>query len=292
MKALHHSARVALVGILGLALALAGPLGANAASGIPDPVNVLPSVVKGGATFGPGSLAFQTYMAKFLGQFAVTAKQQAAIAAATPTPAQLETITGLKAGFKMPGFKMGSLVKGAGAVGIALLVKDLAGGVGQSTLEALGIDVEGNVGGAGGPSPALDATGGAGTILPDGSIAEAASYNYAARVEQMLTVALNQRPNDGVPVEVVNGTGDPAFGLVAADRLIELGLRVVSVTSTSRRYTHTVLMDYTTSKKGSLVPLLQRTLKIQVKNVIAQPKSTGPRYRIVVGDDFNSCYYQ
>ena len=141
-------------------------------------------------------------------------------------------------------------------------------------------------------SRSLDATGGAGTILPDGSIAEAASYNYAARIEQMLTVALNQRPNDGVPIEVVNGTGDPAFGLVAADRLIELGLRVVSVTSTARHYTQTVLTDYTTSKKGSLVPLLQRTLKIQVKNVIAQPKSTGPRYRIVVGDDFNSCYYQ
>lgn len=155
MKALHHSARVALVGILGLALALAGPLGANAASGIPDPINVLPSVVKGGTTFGPGSLAFQTYMAKFLGQFAVTAKQQAALEAATPTPAQLETITGLKAGFKMPGFKMGSLVKGAGAVGIALLVKDLAVGVGQGTLEALGIDVEGNVCGAGGPWAAL-----------------------------------------------------------------------------------------------------------------------------------------
>jgi len=141
-------------------------------------------------------------------------------------------------------------------------------------------------------SRSLDPTGGAGVILPDGSLAPVAPYNYAARVEQMLTVALNQRPNEGVLVEVVNATADPAFGIVAADRLSELGLRVGSITRSSEHYTQTVIVDYTTSNKGSLTPMLQKTLKVQPKNVISQPRGAGPRYRFIVGDDFNSCYYQ
>ncbi len=141
-------------------------------------------------------------------------------------------------------------------------------------------------------SRSLDVTGGAGLILPDGSLAPAAPYDYAARVEQMLTVALNQRPNEGVLVEVVNAAADPAFGIVAADRLSELGLRVGSITRSSEHYTQTVIVDYTTSNKGSLTPMLQKTLKVQPKNVISRPRGAGPRYRIIVGDDFNSCYYQ
>ncbi len=141
-------------------------------------------------------------------------------------------------------------------------------------------------------SRSLDPTGGAGAVLPDGSLAPAGASNYAARVEHMLTVALNQRPNEGVLVEVVNATADPAFGTVAADRLSELGLRVGSIARSSERYTQTVIVDYTTSSKGSLTPMLQKTLKVQPNNVISQPRSTGPRYRIIVGDDFNSCYYQ
>lgn len=141
-------------------------------------------------------------------------------------------------------------------------------------------------------SRSLDPTGSAGVILPDGSPASPAPYNYAARVEQMLTVALNQRPNEGVPVEVVNATADPAFGIVAADRLSELGLRVASITRSTERYTQTVIVDYTTSRKGSLTPMLQKLLKVQPKNVISQPRAAGPRYRIIVGDDFNPCYYQ
>lgn len=141
-------------------------------------------------------------------------------------------------------------------------------------------------------SRSLDSAGGAGAILPDGSLAAVAPYNYAARVEQMLTVTLNQRPNEGVLVEVVNATADPNFGIVAADRLSELGLRVGAIMRSSERYAQTVIIDYTTSNKGSLTPMLQKTLKVQPKNVISQPRGAGPRYRIIVGDDFNPCYYQ
>jgi hypothetical protein len=105
-------------------------------------------------------------------------------------------------------------------------------------------------------------------------------------------VALNQRRNDGVPVEVWNGTRDPQFGLVVADRLAEMGLRVVSIKPAGGYYTQTQIVDYTTTKKGSIVPLLQRAFNIGQANVVAQPSKTGPRYRIIAGDDFNPCYYR
>ncbi len=138
----------------------------------------------------------------------------------------------------------------------------------------------------------LDNMGASGAILPDGSLAAGVAGNYAAQVEQALSVALNQRRNDGVPVEVWNGTRDPQFGLVVADRLAEMGLRVVSIKPAGGYYTQTQIVDYTTTKKGSIVPLLQRAFNIGQANVVAQPSKTGPRYRIIAGDDFNPCYYR
>ena len=138
----------------------------------------------------------------------------------------------------------------------------------------------------------LDAMGASGSILPDGSLMAAPIGDYPALVEQMLNVALNQRPNDGIPVEVLNGTNDPAFGLVVADRLSELGLRVVSVKPAGKLYAKTMIVDYTTSKKGSIIPLLQRTFNINPANVIAEPAKTGVRYRVIAGEDFNPCYYR
>jgi anionic cell wall polymer biosynthesis LytR-Cps2A-Psr (LCP) family protein len=138
----------------------------------------------------------------------------------------------------------------------------------------------------------LDDLSASGAVLPDGTLAPGPPGGYAAQVEQALSVALNQRRNDGVPVEVWNGTRDPLFGLVVADRLAEMGLRVTSVKPADGHYTQTRIVDYTTSRKGSIVPLLQRAFNIAQANVIAQPSKTGPRYRIIAGDDFNPCYYQ
>jgi anionic cell wall polymer biosynthesis LytR-Cps2A-Psr (LCP) family protein len=111
-------------------------------------------------------------------------------------------------------------------------------------------------------------------------------------IQQALMVALNQRPNDGIPIEVWNGTSNPDFGIVAADRLSELGFVISKVQQADQPYNKTTIIDFTTTKKGSALPLLQRTFNIKDEQISAQPTQDGPRYRIIVGPDFNPCYYQ
>ncbi len=111
-------------------------------------------------------------------------------------------------------------------------------------------------------------------------------------IQQILRVALNQRPNEGIPIEVWNATSDPNFGIVAADRLGDLGFRIVEVRNVDERVNKTQIIDFTTTKKGSALPLLQRTFNIKDDAISEQPTPDGPRYRIIVGPDFNPCYYQ
>jgi LytR cell envelope-related transcriptional attenuator len=110
-------------------------------------------------------------------------------------------------------------------------------------------------------------------------------------LQQALVVALNQRPNEGIPIEVWNGTSARDFGIVAADRLAELGFNVVEVRQADNLYSRTTIIDYTTTSKGSAIPLLQRTFDIKDDQIVDQPTKDGPRYRVIVGPDFNPCYY-
>ncbi|HEY3341645.1 MAG TPA: LytR C-terminal domain-containing protein, partial [Anaerolineae bacterium] len=89
-----------------------------------------------------------------------------------------------------------------------------------------------------------------------------------------------------------NGTGIPDFGIVAADRLSELGFVISSVQQADKRYAKTTIIDFTTTKKGSALPLLQRTFNIKDEQISSLPTPDGPRYGIIVGPDFNPCYYQ
>ncbi len=132
---------------------------------------------------------------------------------------------------------------------------------------------------------------GAALLLEGDAEGTRARRTWSAVVQKTLNVALNQRPNDGIPIEVWDGTGDPGFGLAAVDRLSELGFRITDVKAADKLYARTMVYDYTTTPKGSAIPLLTRTFGIAKKNVIAQPAPDGPRYRIVVGQDFRTCYY-
>lgn len=135
----------------------------------------------------------------------------------------------------------------------------------------------------------LDPGGANGAVLSLGE--NAPNTNWQKTVEGMLTVALNQRPNDGIPIEVWNGTNDAGFGTAAVDRLNELGFHVVSIRAADRLYKETLVVNYNTSTKGSAIPLLQRTFGIKKANISAEPKKEGPRYRVIIGSDFNTCYY-
>jgi anionic cell wall polymer biosynthesis LytR-Cps2A-Psr (LCP) family protein/uncharacterized protein YraI len=110
-------------------------------------------------------------------------------------------------------------------------------------------------------------------------------------VEKALTVALNQRANNGIPVTVLNGTNDAGFVAAAADRLKELGFVVTAVEPADKPYAKSVVLDHTTTKKGSALPVLQRTFDIKAANIIDKPSPDGPRFTVVVGADFNTCYY-
>ncbi len=116
-----------------------------------------------------------------------------------------------------------------------------------------------------------------------------------AFLQQSLTVALNQRPNDAIPIEVLNGTGIPGYGIASADRLAELGFRIVNVANADQYVPATQIINHETTSKGSAIPLLQRTFKINDASIVSQPGAGGegaeaPRYRILIGDDFNPCY--
>jgi anionic cell wall polymer biosynthesis LytR-Cps2A-Psr (LCP) family protein len=139
----------------------------------------------------------------------------------------------------------------------------------------------------------LDAVGMVGaTIEPVGSVLIPNRENIAPYLRRALSVPLNQREGEGIPVEVWNATGRRNFGPVAAERLRELGFKVVSVQDASEVLTRTWVIDFTKTKKGSALPLLQRSLNVRTENVITQPSAGGPHYRIIAGQDFEACYYK
>ena len=110
-------------------------------------------------------------------------------------------------------------------------------------------------------------------------------------LQDTLTVALNQRMNESIPIEVINGTSDAGFAAAAADRLNELGFRVAEIKAAPQPYAESMIVDHTMTKKGSAVPLLTRSFDIKPSNVITDPQPEGIRYSVVVGADFNTCYY-
>ena len=137
----------------------------------------------------------------------------------------------------------------------------------------------------------LDGVGMTGATLPVvGAVLIPDRDKITPYLRMAMNVPLNQQAGDGIPVEVWNGTRQPDFGLVAADRLRELGFSVVSIQDAGSVYSKTQVMDFTVTAKGSAIPLLQRALGIRPENIIAQPNPEGPRYRIIAGQDFDPCY--
>jgi len=111
-------------------------------------------------------------------------------------------------------------------------------------------------------------------------------------LQRALSVPLNQREGQSASVEIWNATGWRGFDRVAAERLRDLGFRVLSTRDVAEVYTQTQVIDLTTSAKGSALPLLQRSLGVRPENVISQPSPNGPSYRIIAGRDFEACYYR
>lgn len=143
---------VALTLVLGVGIVLPPQVAQAAISPLaPDPINILPSVVRAGTKGG----ATQTYAA--WNSILINVLQQAkkskefwAIVAAdkagTATLAQKATLATAKAGFKIPAFKPQALLKTGAGVGTAAIL-GFEGGymIGDLGLQAFGVDKTGTV---------------------------------------------------------------------------------------------------------------------------------------------------
>jgi hypothetical protein len=91
-------------------------------------------------------------------------------------------------------------------------------------------------------------------------------------------------------VEVWNGTSNPAWDQLAADRLGREGFAVVIAESDRRDYPQTQLLDFTMLGQGSAASYLQWMFKVAPENVISAPDlGTGAQYRLVIGADYQTC---
>jgi hypothetical protein len=111
-------------------------------------------------------------------------------------------------------------------------------------------------------------------------------------VEQALAVNENVRANESVPVELWNATANPDLTIAVADRLAELGFRVVA-TGTAEPSATSRIIDFSQSSKGSAIPLLTRSFGLSGRAVSRERQAapSGARYSIVAGDDLNPCYF-
>ena len=99
-------------------------------------------------------------------------------------------------------------------------------------------------------------------------------------LQNILTVSVNQKANESIPIEVVNGTSDAGFAAAAADRLNEMGFRVVKISAAAETVDRTRVRDHNLSKKGSAVPLLTRTFNLQSNQVVNEPRADGPHVAV------------
>ncbi|MBM4424911.1 MAG: LytR family transcriptional regulator [Chloroflexi bacterium] len=116
-------------------------------------------------------------------------------------------------------------------------------------------------------------------------------YKYIQRV--MTAGGSNRVSQTPYSVEIWNGTTWDEADDLAAYRLGLDGLRV-SIGSPDRTdYASTLIIDYTTSPKGSPIKELQKTLHVADASVLALPDENSPvQFRVVLGADYNPCSYQ
>jgi LCP family protein required for cell wall assembly/PAS domain S-box-containing protein len=93
-----------------------------------------------------------------------------------------------------------------------------------------------------------------------------------------------------MPVEVWNGTHNQDWDRLAADRLCRAGFSASVGEPDQRNYAQTQLILFKESVKGSGIDYLKQLFGLSDSQVIHQPGgSTEFGYRLVVGDDYQTC---
>jgi LCP family protein required for cell wall assembly len=104
-----------------------------------------------------------------------------------------------------------------------------------------------------------------------------------------------QAPQGFSKVEVWNASGYKDWGILAADRLLRNGFEVTDIHQSDSVYERSLILDFTTSPKGSPLPLLQRLFDADVERgqtaLAPLEADTGvvAPFRLIVGADYQPC---
>jgi len=93
-----------------------------------------------------------------------------------------------------------------------------------------------------------------------------------------------------MPVEVWNGTSNPDWDLLAADRLYRAGFPAIVGEPDRRDYAETRLVIFSEQVKGTGADYLQQAFQIPSDRVIHRPdESSSLGFRLVIGADYQTC---
>ena len=118
---------------------------------------------------------------------------------------------------------------------------------------------------------------------------------YDEALRALLEVAMSPPSQDRAAqaptrIQVWNATGVEGLGHVAAERLRLQGFEVAGPNQIEGQYPQTLLFDFTTSPKGSAVPLLMRLYGLSSGQVIYEPTADrGADYGLVLAADYDPC---
>jgi len=92
-------------------------------------------------------------------------------------------------------------------------------------------------------------------------------------------------------VEVLNASGFPDWDDLAVDRLQRSNFEVVVPGNANTDFRQdSVIIDFTTTRKGSRIAQLGRLFNVPAANIISQPDPNSPvAYRLLVGASFDPC---
>jgi hypothetical protein len=89
---------------------------------------------------------------------------------------------------------------------------------------------------------------------------------------------------------VWNGSGHDDWGLLAADRLLRNGFQVAEMREIDELHEETAILDFTSSSKGSPIPLLTDLFDADSTHVSLEAGSEASApFRLVVGTDYRPC---
>ncbi len=111
-----------------------------------------------------------------------------------------------------------------------------------------------------------------------------------AELEPLFNPYPYQAPQGFNLIEIWNGSGRRDWGILAADKLMLNGFQVTNIQGADTYYEQSVIIDFTTTSKGSPLPLIQKLFNVWSERVVPQPDPNSPvPFRLIVGADYQPC---